>query len=52
MHNSFVKNCSFFKNMSRGLIGNLIPLLLPLKIKKGEIIYRKDDYPNQGINIL
>lgn len=36
----------FFKNKDKSFIANFVPLLNPLKVLHGELIYRKNEYPN------
>ncbi len=46
MHQKIALKSYFFKYKDINFIGNFIPLLLPLKIRKNEVIYLKDSYPN------
>lgn len=36
----------FFKNKDKCFIANFVPLLNPLKVLHGELIFRKNEYPN------
>jgi hypothetical protein len=45
MHRGVIHKLSFFKNKDSVFIANIVPLLEPLKVSKGEIIYRTGEYP-------
>ncbi len=45
MHRGVIHKLSFFKNKDNVFIANIVPLLEPLKVGKGEIIYRTGEYP-------
>lgn len=45
MHRGVITKLKFFKNKDRVFIATMVPLLQPLKVTKGEIIYRTGEYP-------
>lgn len=45
MHRGVIHKLTFFKNKDNVFIANIVPLLEPLKVSKGEIIYRTGEYP-------
>ncbi len=45
MHRGVINKLKFFKNKDRVFIATMVPLLQPLKVAKGEIIYRTGEYP-------
>lgn len=46
MFNGIFNKIAFFKNKDKCFIANFVPLLNPLKVLQGELIYRKSEYPN------
>lgn len=45
MHRGVIHKLSFFKNKDNVFIANIVPLLEPMKVSKGETIYRTAEYP-------
>lgn len=41
-----IKKLNFFKNKDYVFLANFVPLLYPLKLKKGEYAYKIGEYPN------
>ena len=46
MYKGLISKLQFFKNRDKVFIANTVPLLEPMKISKGEFIYRVGEYPN------
>lgn len=46
MYNGIVNKIRFFEDKDSNFIGNIVPLLTPLKVQKYDIIFRKGNFPN------
>lgn len=45
MHRGLINKLNFFKDKDRVFTATMVPLLQPLKVHKGEIVYRTGEYP-------
>lgn len=46
MHNGIVTKIRFFDDKDNHFIGSVVPMLIPLKVHKYELIFRKGNHPN------
>jgi hypothetical protein len=47
MHKGFAKEITFFRSYNSTFVSNVIPLLISQRFRKGDVIYKEKDHPDE-----
>ena len=47
MHKGYAKEITFFQNYNSTFVSNIIPLLISQRFRKGDVVYKEKDHPDE-----